>query len=319
MDEVAKPKRGLMALLANTSQGLPNAVPATAGNPAMAAAAVADAPQLSEVSIKTIRANPNQPRTDFDPVALGELVASIKAQGLVQPVVVRQLKQEEIVGEAKYELIAGERRWRASQIAGLTAIPVVVKKVFNDRDVLILSLIENLQRDDLNPVEEAHAYQRLAKMFNLSHEQIAEGVGKNRASISNALRVLELPSSVQDALRARHLSIGHAKVLLSIPDERIQTQLAAKVQAENLSVRDLERLVAATPESKPPQIRAKSKKGQRNARVAPAHIQEIEQQLREHFGTRVHVEEGLQKGRIVIEFYSVEDFERIVDAMGVNT
>lgn len=318
MDEVAKPKRGLMALLANTSQNPPPTAPGV--STASAGSAAAGVPQLSDVPIKAIRANPNQPRTNFDPAALSELAASIKAQGLVQPVVVRHLKPEEVVGEAKYELIAGERRWRASQIAGLTAIPVVVKKVFNDRDILILSLIENLQRDNLNPVEEAVAYDRLSKIFNLSHEQIAEGVGKNRASISNGIRILELPSTVQDALRHGHLSIGHAKVLLSIPDTNIQAQLASKAQAENLSVRDLERLVAATPEqSKPTQIRAKSKKGQRNARVAPAHIQEIEQELREHFGTRVHVEEGLHKGRILIEFYSVEDFDRIVSAMGVKT
>jgi ParB family chromosome partitioning protein len=313
MNEVAKPKRGLMALLANTSQGVPMATNAGA------VAAASDIPQLTDIPITAIRANPNQPRTDFDPAALSELSASIKAQGLVQPVVVRQLRQEEIVGETRYELIAGERRWRASKMAGLSAVPVVVKKVFNERDVLILSLIENLQRDDLNPVEEAIAYDRLHKLFNLSHEQIAEGVGKNRASISNAIRILELPSTVQDALRQSHLSIGHAKVLLAIPDPKIQSQLAAKAQAENLSVRDLERIVATAPNEKPPQIRAKAKKGQRNARVAPAHIQEIEQQLREHFGTRVQVEEGLQKGRIVIEFYSVEDFERIVDAMGLDS
>lgn len=326
-----RPKvRGLSALLATTTQAPIVEVPVSPAGamafqrPAAPTGPVApDAVMTGEVSLASIRPNPNQPRTVFDPVALEELAASIKAQGLIQPVVVRQLTPDEAKGEVWYEIIAGERRWRASQKAGLTKVPVVIKKVFSDRDILLLSLVENIQRDDLNIVEEAVAYERLAKTFSLTHEQIADGVSKNRATISNAIRILELPSGVQDALKQRKLSAGHAKVLLAVGDAAIQSQLAAKVQAENLTVRDLEKLVAwetsNAPAENKPKLPVKSKKGAVATHVAPAHLQDAERRLREHFGTKVLVEEGLRKGRIVLEFYSVEDFERITGLMGLDS
>ncbi len=199
MDQPNRPKRGLGALLAATTQPAPDA---TAPQFATQQSAVSTA----DVAILSIRPNPAQPRTTFEPVALNELAESIKAQGLIQPVVVRPLKPEEISGDVKYELIAGERRWRASQLAGLKAIPIVVKAVFDERDILLLSLVENLQRDDLNPIEEAVAYDKMAKRFSLTHDQIANGIGKSRAYISNSIRMLELPSSILDALKDRKLS-----------------------------------------------------------------------------------------------------------------
>lgn len=349
--DAPRPKvRGLSALLATTTNApvvhapvvvAPPVAPVAAGAPAAAVPVPSSTPAPStnapasfsftnanpdvimtaEISLKAIRGNPKQPRTYFEPNALAELSASIKAHGLIQPVVVRQLTPDEAKGEVWYEIIAGERRWRASEMAGLEKIPVVIKKTFSDRDILLLSLVENIQRDDLNPLEEAIAYDRLAKTFDLTHEQIAEGVGKSRATISNSLRILELPSGVQDALKTKKLTIGHAKVLLAIGDPAIQNSLAAKTQAENLTVRDLEKLVAweasGGGDASKPKLPVKSKKGAK-AHVAPAHLQEAERRLREHFGTKVIVEEGLRKGRLVVEFYSVEDFERIVGLMGVE-
>jgi ParB family chromosome partitioning protein len=323
-------KRGLSALLAATT--LPeNALPTpatAAGQPAASSSAPASpGPVLTnslttgDIPILHIRPNPKQPRTDFEPQALAELAASIKARGLIQPVVLRQLQPHEVSGEQRYELIAGERRWRASQVAGLTVLPAVIKPLFDEREILLVSLVENLQRDDLNPLEEALAYERLAKTFSLTHDQIADGVGKSRATISNMIRVLDLPSTIQDALKNKKLTMGHAKVLLTIPDARIQCQLAAKVQAQNLTVRDLERLIVGASEEAPASVpqTAPREKGTRNTRVAPPHVQDIERRMREHFGTRVTVEENLRKGRIVIEFYSVEDFERIAKLMGIES
>ena len=307
MESPPRPKRGLSALLASTIQ--PVIANHTQSND--------NAVVALDIPLKSIRANTAQPRTHFDEDALNELAASIKARGLIQPVVARELRPDEIAGEHRYELIAGERRWRASERAGLSSIPVVVKKVFEPRDILLLSLVENLQRDDLNPIEEAQAYERLAKTFNLTHDQIAEGVGKSRATVSNSVRILSLPSSIQDALRTRSLSIGHAKVLLAIPDSRIQAQLAAKAQAENLTVKELERLVAGAPVAVA-SLPQKASDHSRSVKVAPVHLQEAERRLREYFGTRVQVEEGLRKGRISIDFYSVEDFARIIKLMGIE-
>lgn len=296
-----RPKRGLGALLAATTQ--PSDSPA---------------PQVSvaETPIAAIRRNPAQPRTDFDPVALNELAASIKARGLIQPVVVRPLKPEEATGDTKYELIAGERRWRASQIAGLTTIPIVVKQVFDDRDILLLSLVENLQRDDLNTIEEAHAYDKLGKAFNLTHDQIAVGIGKSRAYISNTIRLLELPSSILDSIKSKQLSPGHGKLLLSVPDPRIQQHLAAKTIAENLTIRELERLTVGTLSDDLPgdtHKRGTRHKGSRATRApSTAELRDLEQRLREHFGTKVHIEEGARKGRLLIEFYSTADLDRII-------
>ena len=324
MDPLNRPKRGLGALLAATTQPAPS-LPSDATQHAPVSISTA------EVAILSIRPNPEQPRTVFEPIALNELADSIKAQGLIQPVVVRPLKPGEATDEVKYELIAGERRWRASQIAGLKVIPIVVKAVFDERDILLLSLVENLQRDDLNPIEEAIAYEKMSTKFNLTHEQIANGIGKSRVYITNSIRLLELPSSVLDAIKSRKLTPGHAKILLTIPDAKLQSHFAAKTQAENLTIKDLERLTIGTlkPDSNlddslakragsgtnahPPRV-----KGSRGTRLPSAEVQELERKLREHFGTRVSIEENLRKGRIVIDFFSVDDLQRIVNLIGLD-
>jgi ParB family chromosome partitioning protein len=304
-EQLQRSKRGLSALLASTAK---NEIQQVNSNSVVSA----------EVIINSIRQSPLQPRTNFDSTALAELAASISARGLIQPIVVRKLRPDESSENKHYELIAGERRWRAAQVAGLETIPVIIKDVFDSRDILLLSLVENIQRDDLNPIEEALAYAKLSKDFSLTHEQIAEGVGKNRSSISNIIRLLELPTSIQDAIKSRRLSLGHAKVLLSIPDHKIICQLAAKVQAEGLTVRELERLVVEASSATKNGIRQTTPGGNGGAgRIVPPNIQDIEHRLREYFGTRVNVEEGLRKGRIVIEFYSVEDFERITGLFGL--
>ncbi len=326
MDPINRPKRGLGALLAATTQSVPqtpigSAASDVPGTPTITAA---------DVAILTVRPNPEQPRTVFEPEALNELAASIKAQGLIQPLVVRPLKPEEITGDARYELIAGERRWRASQLAGLNVVPIVIKSVYDARDILLLSLVENLQRDDLNPIEESVAYEKMATKFNLTHEQIANGIGKSRAYISNSIRMLDLPSTVVDALRNRKLSQGHAKVLLALPDPKMQAHFAAKTQAENLTVRELERLTIDTvkprEEEQPRVTRATDimpaptprPKGSRGTRLPSAEVQEMERRLREHFGTRVTIEESLRKGRILIEFFSTDDLNRIINLLRLD-
>ena len=310
-----KPKRGLMALLANTQA--PVTAPTNSATAEKSEPVAADnAMLLADVPITHIRANPNQPRTTFDPAALDELAASIKTQGVIQPVVVRPLKPDEIKGaEHKYELIAGERRWRASQMAGLKNIPAVVKPSWHERDILLLSLVENLQRDDLDPIEEALAYDRLVKTFALTQDQVADGVGKSRTTVTNMLRILELPASVQEALKHRKLTLGHAKALLAVPDSKLQAQLAAKAQGENLTVRDLERLISADKPQRKSGALGRPSRIMTRSYVSADH-QDVERKLREHFGTRVRIEDGATAGRVIVEFYSVEDFNRIIKLMG---
>ncbi|GMV78956.1 MAG: chromosome partitioning protein ParB [Planctomycetota bacterium] len=300
------PRRGLGALLQRTTGGAPGAqaIPAT----------------LNPTPIRYIRPNPNQPRKDFNETALEELAASIRAKGIIQPIVLRELPPAEVQGELRYEIIAGERRWRASQRAGLQEVPAYVKPVFSESEVLLLSLIENLQRDDLNPIEEGLAYQRLRDTYQLTQDQVAEAVGKSRVAVSNAIRLLELPEPIQEAIRSGKLSMGHAKILMSVPDRKLQLHLSAKTQAEGLTVRQLEIFAvgddeAATTEAVTEEV---TRGPARLPRTKPDHIRSIERKLSEHLGTRVKVEEGARKGKIVIEFYSVKDFDRLTKQMGLK-
>lgn len=222
MDTHTPPKRGLSALLASTVKKTD-----------LVSESIEQSGQvfMAELPISTIRPNPGQPRTNFNEASLNELASSIKAQGLVQPIIVRKLKPEEASGTVQYELIAGERRWRAAQLAGLTQVHAIVKSVFSPKDILVLSLVENLQREDLDAIEQAKAYDNLSKASGLKHEEIADAVGKSRATVTNTIRLLELPSSIQDAIKSKHITPAHALILLSVPDSKLQSQLAAKVQA----------------------------------------------------------------------------------------
>jgi ParB/RepB/Spo0J family partition protein len=258
---------------------------------------------LEEVQVGSITKNPKQPRDVFDEDALEELAASITEVGLLQPVVVRK------IGDGNYELVMGERRWRASQLAGLEVIPAIVRETHDD-DMLRDALMENLHRQQLNPLEEAAAYQQLLDDFGATHDQLAQKVGRSRPHISNTLRLLNLPPAVQKRVAAGVISAGHARALLSIDNAQAQERLAQRIVAEGLSVRAVEEIVALG-EDVP--VKA-TRKPPANRPVAPA-LRVLADRLSDRFETRVKVDWGLHKGKITVEFASIDDLERIVKAM----
>jgi ParB family transcriptional regulator, chromosome partitioning protein len=260
---------------------------------------------LEEVPVGAITPNPRQPRQVFDQDTLAELAASIGMVGLLQPVVVRKL------GPGRYELIMGERRWRASQLAGVDVIPAIVRDTSDD-DMLRDALIENLHREQLNPLEEAAAYQQLLDDFAATHEELARRVGRSRPHISNTIRLLNLPPAVQKRVAAGVLSAGHARALLGVEDPAIQEQLAHRIVAEGLSVRAVEELVAlGVRPAKAPRVPGSK------APVAPG-LKDLADRLSDVFETRVKVELGQRKGKIVVEFATLEDLERIVRTMSAD-
>jgi ParB family transcriptional regulator, chromosome partitioning protein len=321
---VAQTKRGLGRGLG----ALIPSVPATAGNPpgtgGIAGTGPADAavtggsPGLAhtqpdetsffgahyaEIAVDAIAANPRQPRQTFDEDALAELAASIREVGLLQPIVVRQLTRD------RYELIMGERRWRASQQAGLQQIPAIVRDTA-DTDLLRDALIENLHREQLNPLDEAAAYRQLLDDFGATHEELASRIGRSRPHISNTLRLLQLPPGVQRRVAAGVLSAGHARALLAMDDPAMQDRIAQRIVAEGLSVRAVEEIAVIgddTPAREPRRPRASQPE-------QPA-LREVANRLSDTLETRVKVELGKRKGRIVVEFASVEDLERIIKVM----
>jgi ParB family chromosome partitioning protein len=258
---------------------------------------------FEEVAVGSITPNPRQPRQTFDEEALEELAASITEVGLLQPVVVRKL------GEGKFELVMGERRWRASQRAGLEYIPAIVRET-PDTDMLRDALLENLHRQQLDPLEEAAAYQQLLDDFGATHEQLAQKVGRSRPHISNTLRLLNLPPAVQKRVAAGVLSAGHARALLSLDDSQAQERLAQRIVAEGLSVRSVEEIVALGDDKPDKQARRPTTAKP----VAPA-LRHLSDRLSDLFETRVKVEMGRSKGKITVEFATIDDLERIVKAM----
>jgi ParB family transcriptional regulator, chromosome partitioning protein len=255
-----------------------------------------------EISVSSITPNPRQPRRTFDEDALDELAESIRQVGLLQPVVVRA------AGPDRYELIMGERRWRASQRAGLTEIGAIVKDT-QDNDLLRDALIENLHRQQLDPLEEAAAYQQLLDDFGTTHEQLAQKIGRSRPHISNTLRLLNLPPAVQKRVAAGVISAGHARALLGLDDAEAQERLALRIVAEGLSVRAVEELVSINADDAPRRRSAPVAKP-----TAPG-LRRLADRLSDLFETRVKVEMGQRKGKIVVEFASFEDLDRIVKAM----
>jgi ParB family chromosome partitioning protein len=257
---------------------------------------------FQELPIEAVIPNPRQPRKVFDGEALDELADAIKEVGLLQPVVVRE------TGPGQYELVMGERRWRASQRAGLTHIPAIVRATEND-DMLRDALMENLHREQLNPLEEAAAYQQLLDDFGATHDELAKKVGRSRPHISNTLRLLQLPGEVQRRVAAGVLSAGHARALLSLDDPEAQDHLAHRIVAEGLSVRAVEEIVTMggmrPAKARRPAVRQTS---------APA-LDRLANRLSDAFDTRVKVELGKRKGKIVVEFGSIEDLERIITTM----
>jgi ParB family chromosome partitioning protein len=263
--------------------------------------AVVPGARFAELPIDSITPNPHQPREVFDEEAMAELVHSIGEVGLLQPIVVRELTS------GAYELIMGERRWRASRQAGLTRIPAIVRDTTDDR-MLLDALLENLHRSQLNPLEEAAAYDQLLRDFSCTHEELAARIGRSRSQVSNTLRLLKLPPSVQRRVAANVLSAGHARALLSLEDPDEQERLASRIVAEGLSVRAVEEIVALNEPTKAP------RKPRAGRRLSPA-LQDIATRLSDHFETRVRVDLGQKRGKIIVEFASVEDLERIVAAM----
>lgn len=250
-----------------------------------------------EIDVNNISANPKQPRTVFDEDQLTELALSIKEVGLLQPPVVRS------IGNGKYQLIMGERRFRAAKLAGLKSIPVIVRQTSDDQ-LLREALIENIHRSQLNPLEEGAAYQQLLNDFSYTHDELAVKLSKSRPAITNTMRLLNLPPSVQRKVAAGVISAGHARALLSLTDEKEIENLANRIVAEGLTVRAVEEIVATGA--------AKVKGGSvRSGKIIAPKLQEISDQLSDHLDTRVNVELGKQKGKIVIEFATIEDLERI--------
>jgi ParB family chromosome partitioning protein len=257
---------------------------------------------FAELDIATITANPRQPRSVFDEEAMEELTGSIREVGLLQPIVVRPVPGE------RFELVMGERRWRASQAAGLTTIPAIVRRT-EDHDLLRDALLENLHRAQLNPLEEAAAYQQMLEDFGCTQDELASRIKRSRPQISNTIRLLRLPPTVQRRVAAGVLSAGHARALLAVPEPAAQERLAQRVVAEGLSVRAVEELVALG------ETGAEKSSRRREPRAAPALASELAGRLSDRLDTRVRVEMGRSKGRIVVDFATADDLRRIVDMM----
>jgi ParB family chromosome partitioning protein len=272
--------------------------------PSIAAEAAPANGKPLEIGLDHIERNPWQTRTRFDEAQLNELAQSIVATGVVQPIVVRPLHG------GKYQLITGERRWLASRKAGKTTIPAIVRQV-SDEQVLEITIVENLQRTDLNPMEQARAYQRLSEVFQLTQEQMAQRTGKERASVANFLRLLRLPDGVQSKVETGELTFGHARALLALDAPEAITSAAQKVLALSLSVRQTENYVNGliNPE-------AKEKKAEKPQQAADPNVREAEDQLRRRLGLKVRIEDKKGKGRVIIEYSGIEDFDAILAALG---
>ena len=298
--------RGLEALISTARQQRePASAPSTDAGP--------EGPNLRQIRLSDIIANRFQPRRTFTEPELVELESSIRASGLLQPIVVRES------GNGKWELVAGERRLRAVTRLGWTEIPAVVRN-FDDRAMLTLALVENLQRADLNPLEEAEGYQRLIDEFGLTQLQVAEAVGKDRTSITNLLRVLSLPLAVRQLVEARHITAGHARALLPIKDERRQLELANEIIAHQLSVREVEARAReiANPSPAEPDAPGKSRAvpATPQYRASSPALKRVEDQFRKKLQTDVQVQmQGNDRGVVRITFYSADDLERLLDAI----
>jgi ParB family chromosome partitioning protein len=262
--------------------------------------------RFAEVAVDRITANPLQPRTHFDPESLAELVVSIREVGMLQPVVVRQLADDD-QGE-RYELVMGERRWRAGREAGMATIPAIVRDTADD-DMLRDALLENLHRQQLNPLEEAAAYQQLLHEFGATHEELAARIGRSRPQITNTIRLLNLPPAVQRRVAAGVLSAGHARAILGLSTPQAQQALADRVVAEGLSVRSVEEAVHLANASPDDDAKARASRARR---PVPAGMVELADRLSDRFETRVKVDLGRSRGKVTIEFATVDDLERIV-------
>lgn len=257
-----------------------------------------EADKVNQISVGDIRTNPYQPRKIFDQAALEELAESIKEHGILQPIVVRKS------GE-KYELVVGERRFRAAKLIKLKEVPAIIKEL-TDQQMMELAILENLQREDLTPIEEAEAYQKLMEALNLTQEQLAFRLGKSRPHIANHVRLLALPENVRKLISDKELSMGHGRTLLGLRSKKLIPETAEKVVKENLNVRQLENLVQRLNEDVPRETIEKKK---------DIFIEEKQSELRDRFGTKVQIKKNKNKGKIEIEFFSEDDLERILELL----
>ncbi|MDI3480848.1 MAG: ParB family transcriptional regulator, chromosome partitioning protein [Tepidanaerobacteraceae bacterium] len=258
-----------------------------------------DEENIQEISIKEIKINKNQPRKHFDEKKLEELADSIKQHGVLQPVILRKN------ADGGYELVAGERRWRAARKAGIEKVPAIIKEL-SDLNVMEIALIENLQREDLNPLEEAEAYKKLIEEFGMTQEELSKRVGKSRSQIANTVRLLNLDDEIKKLIMEEKLTAGHARALLSIEDKKERLKLANRISEENMSVRQIEEAVKHN--------LSKKLKERKKDDINPAFIH-ISEQLQTALGTRVKIKGTEKKGKIEIEFYSEDELERILEAI----
>jgi len=306
---MAKPAlgRGLGALLGDSPIAKPPVPASTLTTVPGTASATDPREHVQRVALGRIHPCPFQPRKDFSPETLRELADSIKEQGIVQPLIVRER-------DGRLELIAGERRWRAAQLLGLAEVPVILRQA-DDRAVLELALIENLQRENLNPIEEAHGYAQLIEQFQLKQEEVATKVGKSRAVVANALRLLKLAPSIQASIREGRLSVGHAKVILGLASEKNQKLAAERVLKEGLNVRQTEALVSRLQAR---EAGTATKPGPITPLTRDAHVTSLEDQLRERLGTKVHLRYAHGRGALEVAFFSDAELERILQVLGIS-
>jgi len=293
--------RGLETLLP-AARGTQAHIP---GSPVSGAAiptgpAQAAAGMVCDIPVELIDRNPYQTRTHFDETALQELAESIQVSGVIQPVTVRAI-------EGRFQLITGERRWLASQRAGKATVPAIVRQLSNQQ-AMEITIIENLQREDLNPVEQARAYERLAREFGLTQEQMAQRTGKDRSSVANFLRLLKLPADVLSLVESSQLSFGHAKALMTVDSPEAMLRLARRAAQQSTSVRQLEAAVA--------QLMHPAPHAPKPERVVDPNVREAEQQLQRALGLRVQIEDKGGKGRITLEYKTLEDFDRVLEMLG---
>ena len=260
-------------------------------------------PEIAELLVDSISSNPHQPRHDFDPVALEELAASINENGIVQPITVRKK-------DGKFELIAGERRLRAVKLINMRTIPAYVMSVENDGSLLQLALIENIQREDLNPVDVALAYRELVETHGLTHGEIADRVGKDRSTVANFLRLLGLPDEIKESVRKGEISQGHARALLPIKESAEMLALYRKIIKDGLSVRQVEDIIKGGIKETPKSIRIKT------SSAKSPQLKAIESELMMKFGTKVRIKEKGSGGEVIVEYYSNEDLDRLITLIG---
>lgn len=303
--------RGLDSLVSDLrasglASDVPGAKPTDGSDPEHSAQSVTSAGHAHTLAIVDLHANPDQPRSSIDEESILSLAASIRVSGLLQPIMVR-------LKNGRFEIVAGERRWRAGKLAGLTEVPVLVRDV-TDQQAIEFALIENIQREDLNAIDRARAYRRFCDRFQLKPEEVAARVGEDRTTVVNYLRLLDLSDDIAEFVVAGKLSMGHARCLLGVKDERLRSQLAGAAAANDLSVRALEEIVRRRRT-----LRDDARPVSREERVTP-HIRDMQQRFEDAIKTKVTIQEGRKKGtgRVVIEYFSLDDFDRIASALGVD-